>query len=408
MAKDMNYNSGINISDTMMYLNNGVMLNNIGDSIEFDMYGDEIAICQMKRVSTDYGSASVYANNEKIGTIFNYNPYSQAEETFNLSNGQTQVLLKHNCTFDHEIYVNNNSTPLDNVLINTGGYGYSIPSTCKAFIFRKPTDNGRGTCHAIMLRGALTDQTTVTKLRVVYKYGRKVAYEASTVGMVGSNNEYSNESYYGSGAVSFDPANPSGDISAGLEFRAVDKRHFKITLDDYGVSPYIIINFATNRYFNLMNAGIGGWKLPLVLGYNTESKQNHYTGYTKYFEPDIIFEEACGNDDWDFSTFRINRLVGSYSSYTEFKNIHLIDIRVAWNPSTNKYNLYSRNGIISAITENTLTSTDIIGTDTQIGDIVRIGTYYGDDKEFTCRRIKTVDLNAGIITWENHYLSMNL
>ena len=56
-------------------------------------------------------------------------------------------------------------------------------------------------------------------------------------------------------------------------------------------------------------------------------------------------------------------------------------------------------GVITSITPYSLISSDIIGTETIVGDIVRIGTYYGDNKQVVCRKISEVNLSTGEIKW---------
>lgn len=56
-------------------------------------------------------------------------------------------------------------------------------------------------------------------------------------------------------------------------------------------------------------------------------------------------------------------------------------------------------GIIQSITYTSLISTDIVNTQTQVGDIIRIGTYHGDIKQFTCRKITEVNTTTGEVKW---------
>ena len=73
---------------------------------------------------------------------------------------------------------------------------------------------------------------------------------------------------------------------------------------------------------------------------------------------------------------------------------------VTYDSNENKYEVISVNGVINAIDEFSLSSTDIIGTKTQVGDIVRIGNYYGDNRQVVCRKISEVNIEEGIIKWE--------
>lgn len=269
LASEMTFSNYTPVSNAMMYKSYGRKISNINDTIEFDSYGDEIAICQMKRrTKTDYGIMEVYADDVLIGKFDNKNYiYSDTE---NFSGQDIKVIrLKHPCTFNHNITINS-STVLSKIIINTGGYGSTAPSdqsSFDAFVFRGFDDDGMPV-HKIQFS---TNLGTITSVNITYDYGNIVAYERSTLGQTADEN--TNESYYGNGSISYDPAHPSGGISSGLEFRAANKESFfihqftsaknrriKIKLVG-GNNPYFIINFATNRYYDLMNAGIGGWSI---------------------------------------------------------------------------------------------------------------------------------------------------
>lgn len=401
LYSDMTSNDGTVINNDLFYKGAGLLVTGINKEIEFDLYGDEIAICHAKRRSNDYGVIEVYADGTLIGTFDNRNDILSNEETFT-GESIRRVELEHPCTFNHQIYINGSSTPLDDVVINTGGYG--AVATGNAFVYRKSAEDGSTTHHAIQFSESLG---TITSVRVLYNYGRMISYVRNTQGQ--TNTEYVNESFYGSGTVSFDPANPTGSLSSGLEFRSVDersffihkfttvkKRHYKLKIIG-GVNPYILINFATNRYFNIMNAGVGGWSISLVGNQNIGVCK--YTQFGKHAIPELIFQESETNDDWSYPTRRISRDIGEIT-LSDVRKVKSLEVNsIVYNSSTDKYRVNMATGIISSITSTSLTSNDIIGTDTVAGDIVRIGTYHGDIRQITCREITSVDLTNGIITW---------
>jgi len=391
------------VTNNMLYNSYGRMIETEDETIEFDLYGDEIAICQAKRRSTDYGVMNVYADGVLIGTFDNKNPIGSETESFT-GDSIVEVELKHPCTFNHDITVNG-STALTTIVYNTGSYGGQPPvdpTTFDAFVFRALDSNGHPV-HRIQFSSNLG---TITSASVSYDYGNICAYEKSTVGQ--TSDEYTNESRYGNGNTSFDPENPSGGLSSGMEFRAVNRdaffvhkfttakfRHFKIELDG-GVNPYFIINFATNRYHDLMNAGIGGWKLRFLLDNN---KVNDYTQYFKCFMPEVVFEEAETNDDWDYGTRRIRRSIGQIT-LEELQVLPWLEVgSVAYDSGTGKYAVEMCTGLIDSLTETSLISQHIVGTGTVVGDIVRIGNYHGDIKQVACRKITEVNTTTGEIKW---------
>lgn len=394
------------ITNTLLYGGSANMLEGNGASVEFDLFGDEVAICQMKRRSDDYGLMKVTADGVQIGVFDNRNNIQTNEETFTGTNLK-EIKLSFSCTFNHRIYINGSDTPLDSVIINDKLVPASIPSNCDAWVFRGPKTNGAETCHYIQFADSLGD---ISSVRVIYDYGRIIAHERSTIGQL-TDDEYANESFYGKSNVSYDPANPTTGIGGGIEFRAIDdraffvhkfteakNRHYKIEIIG-GENPYFIFNFATNRYHNLMNAGIGGWQLSDLLSYS--GGMNNYTQFFKYYRPDIIFEEAMTNDDWESwgAVRRISRSIGEVT-LTELQKMHQLEVsKITYNSSTNNYAVEMCTGIINSITPTSLISSDIVGTATQVGDIIRIGNYHGDMQQVTCRKITEVNTATGEVRW---------
>lgn len=373
----------------------------LGAKVNFTLFGDEIAICQAKlRSDTDYGIMTVKANGKVIGTFDNKNFIGSDTETFSGKNLR-KIRLKRPCTFDHEITING-SIKLTDIQFNTQGYGGTIPDGCKAFIYRGLNDNG-SPVHYIDLSD---DLGTITSVTVKYKYGRMIAHERSTVGQ--TQDPMTNESVYGSNTIDYDPAHPTGGISSGMEFRGIDvnsffvykfdtaeMREFEIEITR-GNNPYLVLNFVTNRYNNLMNAGIGGWA---VDNFTNNDKINDYTQFYKWFMPDVIFQESSTNDDWWYSIRRISRSIGTLSKDALVKLWGLEVSKVTYNSNSDNYSVEMATGLISEVTSTSLKSDDIMGTSTQVGDIVRIGNYYGDNKAVVCRKISEVDTETGTIKW---------
>lgn len=389
------------LTNGLFYGSTAHKIEGVGAKVNFSLFGDEIAICQAKlRTDGDYGIMTVKANGEVIGTFDNKNYIGSDTESFS-GESLRKVRLKRPCTFDHEITVNG-SVKLTNIQFNSGGYGGTVPEGCEAFVYRGLDSEGNPV-HYIDLS---EDLGTITSVTVKYKYGKIIAHERSTVGQ--TQDSMTNESVYGVGSVAFDPAHPTGGISSGMEFRGIDinsffiykfntaeVREFEIEITG-GNNPYLILNFVTNRFNNLMNAGIGGWGVaPLV----NNDKVNDYTQFYKWFQPDIIFQESSTNDDWSYPTRRISRSIGNLSKDALVKLWGLEVSKVTYNSESDNYAVEMATGLISEITTTSLKSNAIIGTSTQVGDIVRIGNYYGDNKAVVCRKISEVDTETGVIKW---------
>ena len=403
-SEQLMYNKNVEIiNNNLMYESVGRKISGIGAKLEFYLYGDEVSICQMFERTENYGIFTLKADGVVIGTYDNRNIIKSKTETFKGSNIRS-VMLSFPCTFNHNIIINGVTT-LTKIKYNEAGYGGSttITDDTEALIYRG-LDSAGNPVHNIIFNSSLG---TITNVTITYNYGKIIAHERSTVGQ--TNDVNVNESRYGVGRVSYDPANPSlGGLSSGMEFRAIDsrsfiryvfnsakKRHFELELIG-GVNPYFIVNFVTNRYFNLMNAGIGGWDVASLLDNN---KINDYTQFYKWFSPDIIFQESATNDDWNNTIRRINRNIGKISK-SELSQLQSLEIsKIVYDNNTDTYDVTMATGIITEITATSLKSEDIKGTETQIGDIVRIGTYHGDNKQVICREISEVDISEGLIKW---------
>lgn len=385
----------------------------LGQKVTFKLTGNELAICQVKERGSDYGIMRVKADGVVIGTFDNKNAQKMTSETFSGAN-QVIVQLKHPATYNHQIKVNGTLLNESDIAINTGGYGGTFPANKKAFVFRALDSQGNPV-HRIEFRGL----GTITNVEVSYSYGRIICYERSTRGQL--NDGITNESTYGEGTTAFDPANPSGGLASGMEFRAIDERAFfihkftenkertfEIEIID-GVNPYFNINYVTNRYHDLMNAGIGGWKIKDLIN---NDKINDFNQFYKWFMPDIIFQESATNDDWAYGARRINRSIGEISK-DELAKLNSLEVAtIKHNPVTDKYDVGLATGIITAITPFSLTCQEIVlnkqllddgvntsASEIQKGDIVRIGNYYGDNKQVVCREIDSVNSATGVITW---------
>jgi len=383
-------------SNPKQYKGVGKQINALNSKISFESYGDEINICQAIKRTTDWGKMQVKADGVVIGQFTNHNR-TLGSKTDNLVGDGSAVkfeLTKAN-TYNHVVTVNG----VSKVIQFVSGYGGTIPNGVDAVVVRKLNSDGT-IIHTLWFAVAPPNGQAIV---VSYDYGKVIFHEKSTVGQ--TVNDETNETNYGDGDVSFDPANPSG-VSSGLEFRSIDKRaffnhkflekknrSFEIEIID-GTNPYFIFNFANNRFHNLMNAGIGGWSLINLLN---NDNVNDYNYLFKEFMPNVIVNESATNDDWDYGVRRLRRTTSGLTE-SQIKDLWTLEMQsvVYDNPT---YSATFTSGVITSLTQYSLISSEIIGSGTVIGDIVRIGTYYGDNKQVTTRKISTVNLTTGEITF---------
>lgn len=392
--------------DTSSFHNNflwqrrGILLRGLNSTVEFDLCGDEIAVCQAALRTRDYGIMEVTADGQIIGRFTNHNDNIGEEEQLFTGDGSTvKFRLDHPATYDHKVTLN--GQPVKGKIWD-GGWTRAVPENPGYLIIRK-LDARHHPTHFIWFREPPEKGSTI---QVRYKYGRIIAFEGCTVGQLDSDEE--NECPYGEGTVSLDPARPAR-LSSGLEYRYIDrkafwihkfssvkKRHFRIRITG-GQNPYFLINFVSNRYHDYMNAGIGGWKLSLYLD---NDGINDYNGFFERFIPDLIVVECATNDDWAYGQRKVKRTVTGLSE-EEVRQLWTLELdRITQDPRTGSYSVRLTTGLISSIDRYSLISPQIRGSEVAPGDIVRIGTYHGDNRQVTCRRIDHADPATGRITWQ--------
>ena len=390
----------INFNNPKTFTGEAKELSGLNKKIEFDIYGDEVSICQAIKRTSDYGIMTVKADGVIIGSFDNINR-TVGSNTDNFVGDGTKVkfILSKQFTYNHNISVAgvNKTTS-----INSGGYGGTFPSDRDVFIIRGLDADGN-VVHIAWFKVAPSNGQAVS---VGYDYGKVIMHENSSVGQTTSDSI--NESNYGDGNTVFDPAIPAG-LSSGLEFRSIDERaffthnfrsektrHIEIEITG-GTNPYFIIDYVSNRFYNFMNAGIGGWKLSLLLDNNGV---NDWNNIFKEFKPDLIINESATNDDWDFNSRKITRELTGVTP-TELKSMWQLDIQgnAVYNSGNDTFTVTRRAGLISSIGKFSLISSQIVGSTVAIGDIVRIGNYFGDNRQTALREIDSVNLTTGEITW---------
>lgn len=383
-----------------LYKSTGRKLSALNDKITVKIDGDELAICQAIQRTADYGLMRVKADGVTIGEFTNHNDTLGSDTDSFVGDGSAvKFLMKHPYTYNHVVTVGGVA---QTVVMNTGGYGGTIPGGADAMIIRAFDTDG-SVKHMIWFAVAPGNGVAI---EMAYDYGKVLYHELSTVGQLDGDDE-NNESPYGFGSISFDPASPSA-TSSGMEFRSIDKRAFwihkfaskaerEIEIEIIGgTNPYFILNFVSNRFHNFMNAGIGGWQLSLLIDNN---KINDYGNFFKSFLPDLIVNESATNDDWGFGARRLSRTVTGLSE-AQVKELWTLELsRIEYQAGTTDYEVDFTTGLIASIDEFSLVSPQIVGSGVAQGDLVRIGNYYGDNKQVAVRLVDSVNTGTGEITW---------
>ena len=400
MCDSMEYNGKpVPFLNPKQYRGRGLMIKGRHARVAFDLYGDEIAVCQSILRTKDYAVMQVKADGKVIGTFANHNPtLGAAEQTFSGTGERVKFMLDHPYTYDHLVTVDGKEMKGE---IYHGGWNGEMPEGVDYLVIRK-FDPQKKPVHALWFREA-PSRGAVIKVR--YKYGKVIMFEGSTTGQLARDDQ--NESNYGEGKVPFDLTRPAR-LKSGMDYRYIDrhafwihkftarkKRHYEIEIIG-GVNPYFIINFASNRYHDMMNAGIGGWSLSLYLD---EDGVHDYEAMFRKFLPDVLVMEAATNDDWQFGERKLKRIVTGLSEQ-QVKDLWTLEVdSIAWQKETGDYTVRFCTGLISGIDAFSLTSPQITGSTVKAGDIIRIGTYHGDNRQVVCREIYAADTVAGRVSW---------
>ncbi len=406
LPEQMRFNNGDTSSfhNKMLYEGKGIKISGLHSKVEFDLYGDEIALCQVALRTSDFGVMQVKADGEIIGRFSNVNrTIGEEEEVFSGDGETVKFELKHPATYAHEVSVNKKEQTGE---IHDGAWSRNVPENPGFLVVRKLNESNKPV-HFVWFKSPPEKGSSI---KIKYRYGKIICFEGSSLGQLSSDEK--NECVYGEGKVSYDITQPAV-LSSGMEYRYVDKnafwihkfteakkRHYEIKIID-GVNPYFIINFASNRFHNFMNAGIGGWKLSLFLD---NDGVHDYTGFFDKFIPDIIINESATNDDADFSSRQLHRIVTGLSE-EDVKKLWTFDIeQIKYNKNTKDYTVRFTTGKISYADKYQLKCPQIKDADVNPGDIIRIGTYHGDNHQVVCREISSVNNKEGVVRWEKPLL----
>ena len=403
----------LTIYNRKFYKGSAAKLMGTGAEVTFTLAGNELSLVQgLERNNVGAALIELYVDGVLHDRFSNYNELPCGSETkIFTGDGRTVKFDLGRCfTYNHTVTIDGVQV---SGKINDSGYGAAFDSTQDYMIIRKyGTNQETGEIevhHVIWFEHAPTDGANIA---AAFSYGENISYTKSTVGEVLANINSPLESCYGDDVVAFDPAKPFG-ISSGLDFRYTDERavktwkfdtyanrtfKFKIKNLDSRVSsgtPYFIINFATNRFHQLMNAGIGGWTAEkfcthMLLNFNTMMK----------FKPDIVFLVFGTNDDWEAGRFIATRQITGVTE-AEIRRYPTLFLKSCKYSDDGNYDIETANMVIKKVGENSLTidNTGATLTDIKKGDILAIGDYYGDNRTVAIRIIDTWDTATNTATF---------
>jgi len=414
---------GILVANRQYFLGQARKITGVGQEFEFKIKGNEVSIIQgIERSNANASEIELYIDGNLHDTFNNFNPTPIGAFTKNFTGDGTIVMfdLGNAFTYGHTVTVGGASNIV--TLNTTQNTGFTIPTGSDCAIIRRlgVDENGNSAVtHWLWFKVAPTNGQAII---VNGTRGKALFYEETTIGQDVSGN---NESPYGDGDTSFDPLAPSS-VATGLDFRQTDDRVVNTYrfLDNkertvrlrikgnYGAAsgtPYFIFNFATNRYFHFQNAGIGGWDL---WDLDKTISQDALRGWQRVieFNPDKLVVETTPNDDWIVKGHKVySSATLSLAELRATKNLPLRSID--YNSGNDDYTMTRWRGFITAITEDSVTFSGTVDTPIVVGDVVMIGQYWGNNKDYIERIVagvsgSTISFNKPITKGEIIYSSL--
>ncbi|MBN8215604.1 MAG: hypothetical protein J0L75_03140 [Spirochaetes bacterium] len=391
-------------TNPLQYLGRSAVLEGLGASVEFDLEGDSLALCHTLRRGERWAELEVSADGARLGAFTNRNPTLGRGEASFVADGKSVLFDLDRCfTYGHAVTLDGRELRGG---LNTGSYMSKPPFSYfpgyEYLVIRKYGSNGQ-VVHALFFPAP---PPAGSRLEARYRFGRVVAHTASTVG--GLEDESRLESPYGNSSVSFDPARPSF-LSSGLDFRRIDagaffvhrfpgsaKRRIRVTIRG-GQDPYLAVNFASSRFHQLVNAGIGGWTAPLFLNDTGRRSWKHALEGAR---PDVLFLALAPNDDWiEGKRFVERRLTGLTEA--ALRRLPSLDLSSAKLEADGTFTAVKKAGLIRALTPTTLDSSQLAGAQGILpGYFVRIGTVTGDRRFTAVREIESFDPASGRLAWK--------
>ncbi len=387
--------------------------------VSFNLDGDELSL-SVARERENVGACLVelYIDNVLYDTFDTYTKLSVSRTENFTGNGSTIKFNLDGCfTYAHSVTVGGVAK------VGKIATGNTIPSSDDYAVIRRYDSVNNRVVHALWFKEAPSGAIVVN-----YKQGENIRHLRGTIDRIGAGYDTALEYAYADGSTAYDPANPTA-ISSGFGFRESDKRSvktwkfsesksrsFKLKVkalhqNATGSTPYLDLNFVTNRMHHIQNAGIGGWSAFEFL--NTTTKLNNVSEIIN-FNPDIVLIESCTNDDWSTGLFKAH-VVKTGVTNAEILNAATANYFTAISGVSDNKTVNDVRIQMTAITSNTITlSPSVVDANIAVGDAVVIGDYGSNHKRVAVRIIKaynsatkTITLNRSI-TVDDFYQANNL
>lgn len=406
MHNNMTYvGNNTTIANRKFYKGTATKLSDINSEVEFKITGNELSLSLCKERSNLGASlVDLYVDGILYDTFSTYNDEQSGhnQKTF-IGDGKTVKFDLGKCnTYGHVITVGGIAKT---GVMNTFGSGATIPSNKDYMIIRKygtNVDTGETEVHHYVW--FKVPPTESAKIVVDFDYGENILYAKTTIGETACGVDSVLESSYGDGDTAYDSENSTA-LSSGLDFRYTDPRAIKTwkftenatrniklvvkSLDPRVTTgtPNFIINFATNRYHHVMNAGIGGFDSGELL---TDTKLKGISELMKFI-PDIVFFESGTNDDWGCSFVSTRKITNVTEA--EVRRYPTLWLKSCTPVSADNYTLETSVLKIAGATNRSIKidSTGVTFNDVKAGDIIVIGDYHGDNREVQSRVISSWD-----------------
>lgn len=397
------------IRSRKFYGESAVRLTGAGSGASFEMFGDELTVVQAKERGNEAAALiDLYVDGKLHDTFSNRNDCPSGSETVRfIGDGATHTFdLGRPFTYAHRVSVDGAEVRGE---LNSRGYGAAFPADLDYRVLRQymPGPDGKPAVrHVLRFREPVPAGAAI---EAHFRFGTTIAYAGTTVGETEEGLGSPLESRYGEGGVAFDPARPVS-VSSGLDFRATDERAIRTWRFSHGArrkfelrirgfdplggcaserEPYFVLNFATNRFHRLMNAGIGGWTANLF----NHDQGLRSTARLAAWQPDLVFIGLGTNDDWEAGNgFVASRRIEGLKE-EDVRRLPALFLRNCWYEGPDRYSVDTAELVVSAATANSV-SIDGSGAefdDVKSGDLVVIGDYCGDNRNVQSRVIRSWD-----------------
>ncbi|MDF2717393.1 MAG: hypothetical protein K0R28_4318 [Paenibacillus sp.] len=412
------------IRSRKFYGESAVLLTGTGSGAAFKLSGDELSVVQASERSNDSAALiELYVDSELYDTFTNYNEAPSGEEVVRfVADGTTVAFdLGRPFTYAHRVTVNGREASGE---LNSRGYGAAFPASLEYRVIRQysPGRNGEPEVrHALRFREPPGKGTVI---EAAFRFGETVAYAKTSVGETTERLGSPLESRYGEGGVAFDPARPVA-VSSGLDFRATDERAvrtwrfpqaaeraFELKIRGFDPrgggkgEPYFLLNFVTNRFHPIMNAGIGGWTANL---FNNDQGLRS-TSRLSAWRPDIVFIGLGTNDDWETGNgFAASRRLDGLTE-ADVRRLPVLFVRNCRCEGPDRYSVDTAELLIAEAAERSVSidGSGVVFDGVKSGDIAVIGDYYGDNRNVQCRLIASWDPLTRTATFDEPLVSTDV